>query len=158
MKKIAMLISSLALLVGLAACTKPSQSETDKKTAQTEVSQATSTETAESLVADGLRISVSKPSVDKSNNGEQKQTIYTFQVIGENISSDTKGLGSIDFVLVTTDGQKVNIDPEMESFGDEIPAEKKLEGPVAFVLTEDQKPAQLLYQIDGETLAQWDVN
>ncbi|HFR3101126.1 TPA: hypothetical protein ACHU8X_002550 [Enterococcus faecalis] len=152
MKKIFIMMSLGILLTCMAGCEdKGSSKNVDKKDVYK------SHEVEGSLIADGLKISVSNPKIYKMNTGDAKKNVYTFEISGENVSSSDKGLGSINFVLKMQDGKEVNIDPDLDSFGDEVKKNKSISGPVSFAIEEKNKPQKIIYKVSDKNLAEWDI-
>ncbi|WP_239256600.1 DUF4352 domain-containing protein [Listeria ilorinensis] len=110
------------------------------------------------IVVDNLKMNVKAMDTAEKVSDKKKQTLYTFTVSGENVSSSKKGLGSIDFILKTEDGKEVKIDDSLATFGDEIEPGKSIEGKVYFSLGEGQKASKLIYKPADKELAEWDVS
>lgn len=153
MKKIVTGLALVSLILSISACKNTKESENQETKNENEIVN----KNLDTLIADGLKISVSEPNKEKKNDGKKMQVVYTFHVKGENVSSSERGLGSIDFVLETKDQKILQPDPDMETFGDDIVPGKTIKGPVSFTLDENQKPEKLMYQISDKTLAEWQV-
>ncbi|MBO0481018.1 DUF4352 domain-containing protein [Candidatus Enterococcus courvalinii] len=148
MKKIIYLIGSLMMLVSLLVACGTNESTKNDSSIK---------EKKQTSVAEGIRFTISQPKKEKKQELGKEKILYTFQVKGENVSSNSKGLGSIDFVLETTDRKEVDIDPTMATFGDELKPTKSLSGPVTFSLNKTEKPKKLIYKLGDKKTAEWDV-
>ena len=73
------------------------------------------------------------------------------------MGSVAAGLGSIDFLLETEEGDLLELDHTMAMFGNEIAVGETITGQVSFALEEGQVAKKLIYKPGEEKLAEWDV-
>lgn len=154
MRKLMVFIGLAGLLIFISAC--------GNETAKPDISSdsdnvAEQTSEKEEKVINGMKITIENQEVnDKIVDGETLQ-LYTFTITGKNMSSMSTGLGSIDFILKTKEGDIVEYDHSLAMFGNEILTGESLEGQVSFVLDKEQEADKLVYRPGEEELAEWDV-
>ncbi|EUJ31340.1 hypothetical protein MFLO_08947 [Listeria floridensis FSL S10-1187] len=119
MRKIGLILLSAALLVILGACSSGNSAKEKKRP----VTRTATEKMNKPIVVNGMELTVSQEKTRSVKAGKQIKDLYGFKIRGENISNAKVGLGSIDFVLLTSDGKEVSIDDSLETFGNEI--EKK---------------------------------
>ncbi|RDX01360.1 DUF4352 domain-containing protein [Listeria kieliensis] len=137
----------LGLIVVLGACSTTADSDSSQEGIKAK---------AGSDMVDGLKIDIKNLEVNKNVN--TKKEIYTFTVKGENRSSVSLGLGSIDFALKTTSNKLIEPDPAMKAFGDNIFPGKSLKGFVSFSVPETTKIKALVYKPKNKELIKWTVS
>lgn len=134
----------------------------DKKTADSsekaKVEQAsTKKQLGKTTVVDGIELTVSNVQTKPVASEKEKKTLYTVDIKGKNISSFAKGLGAIDFQLVTKDGKKHKISTNYNAFGTELETEKEVEGTAYFELAEKDKVSKIDYIPSDKSLMSWDI-
>ncbi|MBO1298685.1 MULTISPECIES: hypothetical protein [unclassified Enterococcus] len=147
------LLSLLLILLFVAGCSN----ETDTKTDATASSDAAKQVTQPQTVVGGLKISIDKQEINQKKTEDGDRVLHTFTITGENMGSVSAGLGSIDFLLQTENGDLVELDHTMAMFGNEIAVGESLTGNVSFELEEEQQASKLIYQTGEDQLAEWDV-
>ncbi|MBO1301128.1 MULTISPECIES: DUF4352 domain-containing protein [Enterococcus] len=109
-------------------------------------------------VIDGLEITINKPEKKAITDEKGDKILYTFHVKGKNISSVTKGLGSIDFSLETKDGKQHSVSTNYTVFGQELDANQEIEGDLYFELNKNDSIEQLIYLVSDQKHIAWDLN
>lgn len=109
------------------------------------------------IVVEGLKVSLDQVEINEATKDGETKKLYTFTVTGENLSSDNKGLGSIDFQLETKNHERVELDYTLATFGNEIKPGESLTGKVSFMVDEDDQANKLLYVVQDKTLAEWEI-
>jgi len=154
MKKKIVTFFSLALMGSfLAACSTDDQAKTDTTQGSEPIEQITDQSNAEpQSIIGGLKIII-----DKQEINHKKTVLHTFTITAENMGSVAAGLGSIDFLLETEEGDLLELDHTMAMFGNEIAVGETITGQVSFALEEGQVAKKLIYKPGEENLAEWDV-
>ncbi|MGG5317345.1 DUF4352 domain-containing protein [Enterococcus sp. AZ072] len=160
MKKL--VLSILAICFLLAGCSTAS----DKKTANSDGDGAAPV--AEVAVKDGLNTPFtadgiemkltevsSSESVDQADKPKQ---LITFTVENKNIGTEDKGIGAIDFRLVTDKKDKTYpVTEEMEAFGGVLKPDESAKGKLYYLIEPDEKPTKLEYAPADKALKTWDL-
>ncbi|MGM0214818.1 DUF4352 domain-containing protein [Enterococcus sp. AZ109] len=157
MKKI--LLSMLAICFLLTGC--------DMKGANTSSSGDGSAPITEIAVKDGLEVPFTAEGIEMKlsgvstsesvdENGDAKQLV-TFVVEAQNIGTDEKGIGAIDFQLVTDKEETYRVTEEMEAFGGVLEPEESSKGKLYYLIEPGEKPQQLTYTPSDKTLKTWEL-
>lgn len=109
-------------------------------------------------VIDGLEITVNKPEKKEIKDSKKDMILYTIHVKGKNISSVSKGLGSIDFRLQTKDGKQHSVSTKYNIFGKEINPNEEIEGDLYFELDKKDDVDQLVYLLSDQKHIVWNLN
>lgn len=112
----------------------------------------------EASVIDGLEITVNKPEKKEIKDDKKDKVLYTIHVKGKNISSVSKGLGSIDFRLQTKDGKQHSVSTKYNIFGQEINPDEEIEGDLYFELDKKDDVDQLVYFLSDQKHIAWNLN
>lgn len=158
MKKVLLIFSAL-FVVFLTACSSgasDNKSNEDKK--ETTKQSVSVSKNDNAVTVDNMKITLENSDVskvsDKDNSGKK---VYSFKVKAENVSNDQKGMGTVDFMLKTSDGKTVMPDYSYASFGDSFEKGESLTGTVYFVLKKDVTPKELQYKPGDDVKATWEV-
>lgn len=159
MKKKIVTFFSLALMGSfLAACSTDDQAKRDTTQGSEPIEQITDQSNAEpQSIIGGLKIIIDKQEINQKKTEDGEQVLHTFTITAENMGSVATGLGSIDFLLETEDGELLELDHTMAMFGNEIAVGETITGQVSFALEEGQVAKKLIYKPGEEQLAEWDV-
>ncbi|MDN3185219.1 DUF4352 domain-containing protein [Enterococcus faecalis] len=155
MKKIILVVLAVSLLI-ISGCNTKKQvdSNTDNTTTESTKKQ----NFGDSVVLDGLDISLTGLSEKASVNKEGKhQKLYIFDVSATNVVQDVKGFGAIDFVAETEKNKEYTVDTETAAFGGEIKPSETVKGKVYFSIPTDKKISALKYKPAEKTLKTWKI-
>lgn len=108
-------------------------------------------------VIDGIEITLKKMEDSNVISDGKKKTLYSFEVKGKNITSDVKGLGAIDFFMVTEDGKLYSIDDTISNFGDELKPDKEISGKLIYSIDSGKKVKAISYKPADDILASWKI-
>lgn len=113
----------------------------------------------EPFTADGVEMKItdvtSSESVDQAKKPKQ---LITFTVEYKNIGTDDKGMGAIDFRLVTDKKDKAySVTEEMEAFGGVLKPDETAKGKLYYLIGQGEKAKQLQYAPAGKALKTWNL-
>lgn len=149
---IAATIFSMTLFLG--GCSTASQSNASASS----TSSAISTKKDQSVIVDGIELTVDQFSQKKMvDNKKKEQTVFTAHVTGKNVTGASKGLGAIDFILKTSDGKEHQVSTDLSSFGNDIDTAKTIEGDLYFTLGKNDSPKTIEYKPADKVLYSWTV-
>ncbi|MGX2945485.1 DUF4352 domain-containing protein [Enterococcus alishanensis] len=111
------------------------------------------------FTADGIEMKITEVSSSESvNEAEKPKQLITFSVEYKNIGTQDKGMGAIDFQLVTDKKDKTyNVTEEMEAFGGVLKPEESATGKLYYLIGTGEKPTKLEYAPTDKTLKTWDL-
>ncbi|MFN6834531.1 DUF4352 domain-containing protein [Enterococcus hirae] len=161
MKKIILLCTVLLLSIPmLTGCKKNNNTPKNSTSSSSELN--IETQKIDGLgkanVIDGLEITVNKPEKKEIKDSKKDMILYTIHVKGKNISSVSKGLGSIDFRLQTKDGKQHSVSTKYNIFGKEINPNEEIEGDLYFELDKKDDVDQLVYLLSDQKHIVWNLN
>lgn len=159
MKKL--LLSIIAVCFILTGCSSAGDKETKD-------SGATSVSVAKVAVkdglntpftADGIEMKITEVSSSESvNEAKKPKQLITFTVEYKNIGTEDRGIGAIDFRLVTDKKDKTyNVTEEMEAFGGVVEPGKASKGKLYYLIEPGEKPKKLEYAPADKALKTWDL-
>ncbi|EPI05404.1 hypothetical protein D920_00117 [Enterococcus faecalis 13-SD-W-01] len=164
MKKNILLLGTLlsCTISILAGCNFANEHADDKKTVSSSSTLNVETQSINSLgeptVIEGLEITIKEPEKKEVINEKENKILYTINIKGKNISSVSKGIGSIDFRLQTKDGKKFSVSKDYNIFGKELNTNEEVEGDLYFVLSKKESVDQLVYLLNDQKHITWDLN
>lgn len=153
MKKLLLVLVCLFGLVGCAG-----NKTNDFKADNNKMRKTSTIESKSPEVIDGLEITVSNLSEKISvNKNGKRQKLYIFEVVAKNIGQDVKGLGAIDFVMVTDKNRAYSIDIETPAFGGEVQPSETTSGKMYFSVPVNEKVSKIKYQPEKKVLETWKI-
>ncbi|MFR3685614.1 MAG: DUF4352 domain-containing protein [Enterococcus sp.] len=165
MKKI--LLSIVAVCFFLTGCDTSSNKETDgSKDTSAKVSEVTMKDELDTpFTADGVEMKITDVSTSESvDQADKPKQLVTFTVECKNIGTQDKGVGAIDFQLVTDKKDKknkkdktYNVTEEMEAFGGVLEPEKTSKGKLFYLIEPGEKPTKLAYAPADKALKTWNL-
>lgn len=162
MKKILLLCIVLLLSTPILTSCKNNYKNTSKNSTSSNKELNIETQKINDLdktnVIDGLEITVNKPDKKEINGDKKGKILYTIHVKGKNISSASKGLGSIDFRLQTKDGKQHSVSTNYNILGQEIEPDQEIEGDLYFELDKKDTLDQLVYFLSDKKHIVWNLN
>lgn len=159
MKKLLLsVIAACFLLTGCAAGNDKgtsSSGETSVSVAKVEVKDGLNAP----FTADGMEMKLTEVSSSESvNQAKKPMQLITFTVEYKNIGTQDKGMGAIDFRLVTDKKDKTyNVTEEMEAFGGVLAPEKASRGKLYYLIGSGEKPTKLEYAPADKPLKTWNL-
>lgn len=154
-----LLSCTISILVG---CNFSSEQADDKKTVSSSSTLNVETQNINSLgeptVIEGLEITINKPEKKEVINEKENKILYTINIKGKNISSVSKGIGSVDFRLQTKNGKNFSVSKDYNIFGKELNTNEEVEGDLYFVLSKKESVDQLIYLLNDQKNISWDLN
>lgn len=152
-------IAIVSVCVILAGCSVAEKKATDKSKDTTEEVSKISLEDGldTPFTADGIEMKITDVSTSEAVNkdGKTKQLVM-FQIESENIDSQDKGIGAIDFQLKTDKKEKVyDVTEEMEAFGGVLKPEEKSKGKLYYLIEPGEKATELQYKPSDKVLKTW---
>lgn len=159
MKKylVATIVCSAIILSGCQSNKNKEESNNNFSQDKTEKTLTSDKGIGKTTVIDGVEISVSNLQNNSISNDKGKKSLCSIEVKGKNISSFTKGLGAIDFKLVTTDGKRHDVSNNYNVFGSEIDTDKDIKGTLYFELSDKETPSKLEYTPNDKALMIWNL-
>ncbi|EUJ16977.1 DUF4352 domain-containing protein [Listeria aquatica] len=157
MKKVLLIFSAL-FVVFLTACSSDTSDKTSNDKKETTKQSVSVSKNDNTVTVDNMKITLENSDVSKvSDEKDSNKKVYSFKVKAENVSNDQKGIGTVDFLLKTSDGKTVKPDYSYASFGDSFEKGDSLTGTVYFVLKKDVTPTELQYKPSDKVKAKWEV-
>ena len=165
MKKL--LLSIVAVCFFLTGCASSNNKETDSsKDTTAKVSKISmKDDLAEPFTADGIEMKITEVVSSVSvNQADKPKQLITFTVECKNIGTQDKGIGAIDFQLMTDKKDKknkkdktYNVTEEMEAFGGVLAPEKTSKGKLYYLIEPGEKPTKLAYAPADKALKTWNL-
>lgn len=120
---------------------------------------------AEPFTADGIEMKITEVvSSESVNQADKPKQLITFTVECKNIGTQDKGIGAIDFQLMTDKKDKKNrkdktysVTEEMEAFGGVLAPEKTSKGKLYYLIEPGEKPTKLAYAPADKALKTWNL-
>ena len=159
MKKLVM--SMLALCFFLTGCSSADTKETTNSgdgaapVAQVAVNDELNTP----FTADGIEMKITEVSSSESvDQADKPKQLITFTVENKNIGTEEKGIGAIDFRLVTDKKDKTyNVTDEMEAFGGVLKPDESAKGKLYYLIEPGEQPTKLEYAPADKALKTWSL-
>lgn len=111
------------------------------------------------FTADGIEMKLTEVSSSESVDQDDKpKQLITFTVENKNIGTEDKGIGAIDFRLVTDKKDATyDVTEEMEAFGGVLKPDESAKGKLYYLIEPGEKPTKLEYAPADKALKTWEL-
>lgn len=111
------------------------------------------------FTADGIEMKITEVSSSESvDQADKPKQLITFIVENKNIGTEDKGIGAIDFQLVTDKKDKTySVTEEMEAFGGVLKPDESAKGKLYYLIEPGEKPTKLEYAPADKALKTWNL-
>ncbi|MBC1359567.1 DUF4352 domain-containing protein [Listeria booriae] len=150
MKKLSLLLSAVALTIGLVACGTPDTSSNTIEKPKNEIGK-----TVETADLD-IQVVSTKSGYAESDDKDKKMFIVDMKI--KNTSKEESGAGAADFEVKADNGKTYKVyGLEAKNFGTAIAAGKTIEGKGYYEIPEATKKVTFYYAPTGKKQAQWQL-
>lgn len=111
------------------------------------------------FTADGIEMKLTEVSSSESvDQADKPKQLITFTVENKNIGTEDKGIGAIDFRLVTDKKDATyDVTEEMEAFGGVLKPDESAKGKLYYLIEPGEKPTKLEYAPADKALKTWEL-